>query len=176
MKKLLSLPKNRKLSLVFLFLIMVVLYLLVFGYSGEFVNSEAQRIEYTDEAMVDGADFSIFVNLLIFGANGIISVFFFFIMFAVILIMVFLSLLFLLPWRFIAIRKNSVISETEYKTAKLMTIVFIIASAVTALIVSHFTSLLYIVFLVAVPSVFLLLFVVSPLKEAYLKNSEPVSL
>lgn len=173
MKKLFALPKNRKASLIVLFLIMVVLYLLVFGYSAEFNNSEAQKIEYTDEAMVDGADFSLFVNLLVFGANGIISVVFFFVAVAIIFIMVLISLLLLVPWRLTAIRKSSVVTETEYETAKIMYIVFVSASFITALICSEFSGLFYIIFLTAVPSLLLLFLSVLPLKEAYEKTISP---
>ena len=96
---------------------MIVLLLLnILGYANGIKNAQPV-IEYVDEVDIDGEDFSPIANLFIGGANG-------FFQFVTIVFMIFsmllISLILLVPWRCIAIRKNSIVSETEYKIYKQM--------------------------------------------------------
>ncbi len=163
MKIINELSKTQKARILSLFFLNVLLVLNVLGYANGLKNAQPV-IEYVDEVEVDGEDFSPIANLFIGSANG-------FFQFITIVFMIFsmllISLILLVPWRCIALRKNSIVSEKEYKISLIMFGVFIIISLVSGLAVTRLSNILIVGILVFIPSLLILLFCVLPFRVKY---------
>lgn len=122
-------------------LAVIVLYLLygTLAYAWE-VRMQTPQIDYVDSMQVDGAEFSGIANLFIAGTNGFVS---FLTMILSVIAMFVIALILLVPWRCIAIHKQSVIAKEEYKIAKNVWIGFCASSLLGGVVILRFTNLLY---------------------------------
>ena len=162
-----SLSKSQKARIISLFIIAILLFLNVLLNINSILDS-GHEIHYVKDHYVDGEDFSPIANMFIFGANSMIQtatgIF-------AMIDMIFFSLLFLIPWRLISIRKNSEISKTELDISGKILITFVVITLIVSLIMTHFSYIYYIAFLVLIPTVFFLILSIFPMKNAYkLKN------
>lgn len=117
-----------KVRLVFFALIHIFLCLSAFLYTEGCVQG-TDTAGYVDEMYIDGTDFTGIVNLGVFAFNGVLSVF------AIIVcigVMVFWSVVLVIPLRLIALRKCASVSVTELKATLWITA----AGAGVALILS----------------------------------------
>lgn len=162
-----SLSKTQKARMISIFIISILLFTVNIIYISEF--KDIFFIEYTDEVMVDGSNFAPFVNLLTFGFNGFLYIL---TIIATIIIMIFLSLILLIPWRLIAIKKDSVINENEYEIYKKILIIFVILSIALGLIILRFKGIFTIIILTFIPSILIFLFCVLPIKSRTKTNQE----
>jgi hypothetical protein len=160
MKNIKLLNKIQKIRLSSFLIIASILFLCVIGYSYEFRNM--QLLNSATDINIDGSDFTSLFNLLIFGVNSFIYVIIIGVTSFGLLI---LSLMCLLPWRFICIKKDSIIDEIEYKIAKKILIFFIIFSFILSIIITNFTSIFAIIISITIPSILILLLCILPLKS-----------
>lgn len=159
MKSFFALTSRQKARMISLLVIMIVLFAFVLMYVAAFAN-EQQQIQPVENLNVDGSDFSPIANLFVAGANGLLLLVECLVTSAV---MLFFSLLLLVPWRIIAIRKGSAVNNTELKISLVMLAVFAAAALIIGLIISRFTMLTIILFLEFVPTAVYLLLSVLPL-------------
>lgn len=101
-------------------IISILLIASVFGYGCEIGPVKSENLTSTkyvsgdDKVNIDGADFTVIVNVMLFGTKGFLG----FIIAITYCIGMFITAMFLLlPWRLIAIRKKSVIAPEEMKAA-----------------------------------------------------------
>lgn len=159
MKAFSELTSRQKARMLSLLGVMVLLLALVLMYVGAFAN-EQQQIQAAENVNVDGSDFTPIVNLFVAGANGLLL---FAEYIAAGLVMMFFSLLLLVPWRCIAIRKGSSASKAELSISLGILAGFAVLSLVVGLVLTRFTMLLLILFLTFIPTVMYLLLGVLPL-------------
>lgn len=159
MKAFSELTSRQKARMLSLLGVMVLLLVLVLIYVGAFAN-EQQQIQAAENVNVDGADFTPIVNLFVAGANGLLL---FAECLAAGLVMMFFSLLLLVPWRCIAIRKGSSATKAELCISLGILAGFAVLSLVVGLVLTRFTMLLLILFLTFIPTVMYLLLGVLPL-------------
>lgn len=119
----------------------------VIAYAKEF-DAVLKPIEYTSDVYVDGADFSGFVNLLAFGTNGLISII---ALIAYCIGMLIISTILIVPFRFIAIRKESLVSDMELKVTKYIIVVGIVLSMIVGIIMMGIEVFFPMVFMYIVP-------------------------
>lgn len=111
------------------------------------VGDMTQPIDSTSNLYVDGADVSPIANLFISGANGLIG---FITMIGYVIGTLLWSLLLLVPWRLIAIRKNSVIAEAEVTLSKWVLFGILILSLLLGFIGTKFTNGLLVLILTGI--------------------------
>lgn len=163
MKSINGLSNIQKVRLISLFIISVLLFIWACEYIVGIQNT-GQEIDYVEDMTIDGEDFSPAANLFVWGTRGMMQ------LLAGILApvaMLILSLLLLVPWRLIAIRKTSDIAKNEADIARAILFLFMTATPVTSLILTQFEYIVFILPLVFIPSLFLLILGVLPLKKAY---------
>ncbi len=146
---------------------LLIISILLFLSSSEYVRSiqnSGQQIDYVENMTVDGSDFTPIANLFVAGTNGFLQ--FLTSVLAVIAIVI-ISLILLIPWRLIAIRKDSEISKKEPEIAKAILVLFVVITPVTGFILTHLTFDFSVLLLTLIPALFLLVLSVLPLKKAY---------
>ncbi len=150
-------------------LAIIVMYLFygVLAYVWE-VRMKTPDIAYIDSMPVDGSEMAPIANLMIMGTNGFLD---FLGMVLSIMAIFMISVLLLVPWRLIAIRKHSVIAELEKKVAKYLLIGFVVLSLVISVILLRFTNLIFILILTAIPAFFIWLLGVWPLRKNTRSNN-----
>lgn len=163
MKYINDLSNRQKVRVISLLIIAIFLFLSASGYAGSIKNA-GQQIDYVEDMDVDGSDFSPIANLFIAGTNGMIQLLTGIVSVIAILVD---SLILLIPWRLISIKKDSEISKKEPDIAKAILIIFVIITPVTGFIITHFTYVFFILPLTLIPTLFLLVLAVLPLKNAY---------
>lgn len=149
----------QKLRIFSLLVLLILLFISVLGYAYELTNSEP-LVDYAEEVYVDGENFTPIANLFMSGANGILQIIEYF---AICCAMLVISLALLVPWKCIAIRKNSIVEKIECKISVMMLIAFMIFSLITSFIITHFSNILMTIFLICIPSILYLLFCIIPL-------------
>lgn len=154
--------KGRILSFVAIAAVLLCLILL-FAWN---IRIQTPAVAYTDSCNVDGSDFSPAANLCIAGFNGVVMLLNMTLNIGVVWI---LSTASILGWRFIAIQKESVVTEFEWKIAKYTWFSFIGASLIGCLVILHFSHLTYCTFLTALPILLMWLMGVLPLQKKYWK-------
>lgn len=159
MKAFSELTSRQKARMLSLLGVMVLLLALVLIYVGAFAN-EQQQIQPVDNLNVDGSDFSPIANLFVAGANGLLLFVECLVTGAVMLVF---SLILLVPWRCIAIKKDSEIAKCELNMSLIILAGFAAAALIIGLIISQFTLLTVILFLEFIPTVIYLLLCVLPL-------------
>lgn len=163
MKYINDLSNRQKVRIISLLIISILLFLSASGYASSIKNA-GQQIDYVEDMNVDGSDFSPIANLFIAGTNGFLQ---FLTSIVAVIAMVVISLILLIPWRLIAIKKDSKISKAEPDIAKAILIIFVIITPITGFIITHFTCAFSILLLTLIPALFLLVLSVLPLKNAY---------
>ena len=162
MKYINDLSNRQKVRVISLLIISIFLFLSASGYAGSIKNA-GQQIDYVEDMDVDGSDFSPIANLFIAGTNSMLQLL---TSIAAVVIMIIDSLILLVPWRLIAIRKDSEISKKEPDIAKAILIIFVVITPITGFIITHFTCGFSILLLTLIPTLFLLGLGVLPLKKA----------
>ena len=163
MKYINDLSNRQKVRVISLLIISIFLFLSASGYASSIKNA-GQQIDYVEDMDVDGSDFSPIANLFIAGTNGMLQLLTGIVSVIAIVID---SLILLIPWRLISIRKDSEISKKEADIAKAVLIIFVVITPVTNFIITHFTCGFFILLLTLIPALFLLVLGVLPLKNAY---------
>ena len=163
MKYINDLSNRQKVRMISLLIISILLFLSASGYVRSIQNA-GQQIYYVEDMDVDGSDCSPIANLFIAGTNGMLQLL---TCIAAVVIMVIDSLILLIPWRLIAIRKDSEISKKEPDIAKAILIIFVVITPITGFIITHFTFAFFVLLLTLIPALFLLVLGVLPLKKAY---------
>lgn len=159
MKAFSELTSRQKARMLSLLGVMVLLLALVLMYVGAFAN-EQHQIQAAENVNVDGSDFTPLVNLFVSGANGLLLFVECLVTGAVMLVF---SLILLVPWRCIAIRKGSAVGKAELCISLGILAGFAVLSLVVGLVLTRFTMLLLILFLTFIPTVMYLLLSVLPL-------------
>ncbi len=142
-------------------LAVIVLYLLygTLAYAWE-VRMQTPQIDYVDSMQVDGSEFSGIANLFVAGTNGLVS--FLTMLFSVVAMLV-IALVLLVPWRCIAMRKQTVIVKEEYIVAKFLWIGFCVCALLGGLIILRFTNLLYLLSMTGILAFLIWIFAVWPI-------------
>lgn len=164
MQKLKYLTGNQKARLITLAVIVTYLLFCVLAYVWE-VRMQTPQFEYVDSMQVDGAEAAPIANLFVAGANGLLG---FLNMILSVVAMLVVALLLLVPWRCIAIRKNSVVTEIEWKVSKYLLIGFTVLSLVIGVIMLRFANLIFLLILAITPALVILLLAFLPMRSAYL--------
>ena len=114
-------------------LTVIVLYLLygILAYAWE-IRMQTPQIDAVDSMQIDGSEFAGIANLFIAGTNGFVS---FITMILSVMAMIVIALILLVPWRYIAIRRQSVIAREEYVTAKYLWIGFCVCALIGGFII-----------------------------------------
>ena len=159
MKAFSELTSRQKARMLSLLGVMVLLLAFVLIYVAAFAI-EQQQIQPVDNLNVDGSDFSPIANLFVAGANGLLLFVECLVTGAVMLVF---SLILLVPWRIIAIKKDSEIAKCELNMSLIILAGFAAAALIIGLIISRFTLLTVILFLEFIPTVIYLLLCVLPL-------------
>ncbi len=141
--------KRQIARMVFMLVIAVLLVLSVFGYGYE-IGNVMKPLDYASDVTVDGADMTAIVNMMVFGTNGLLGLI---ISAGYCIAMLIIALVLLLPWRLIAIRKQSVIAPIEMKVVRITYVVMLILSLVLGFVGAQFSSFLSIVALTLVVAV-----------------------
>lgn len=168
MKYMNDLSNKQKVRIISLLIISILLFLNTMGYINAIQNA-GHEIDYVEDVYVDGEDFSPIANLFILGTNGMMQLLTCIVTFIATTI---ISLIFLIPWRLIAVRKDSEIAQKEPDIAKAMLIVFVVLTPATGFIKTHFTYAFSVLLLTLIPALFLLALGVLPLKNAYKRMNE----
>lgn len=163
MKYVNDLSNRQKMRIISLLIISILLFLSSSEYARSIQNS-GQQIDYAENMTVDGSDFTPIANLFVAGTNGFLQ--FLTSVLAVIAIVI-ISLILLIPWRLIAIRKDSEISKEEPDIAKAILVIFVVITSITGFIITQLTCGFSVLLLTLIPALFLLIFGVLPLKNAY---------
>lgn len=163
MKYVNDLSNRQKIRVISLLIISILLFLSASAYASSIQNA-GQQIDYVDDMNVDGSDFSPIANLFVAGTNGFLQ---FLTSIVSVIAIIILSLILLVPWRLIAIRKDSEISKKEPNIAKAILVLFVVITPVTGFIITHFTCGFSILLLTLIPALFLLVLGMLPLKNAY---------
>ena len=121
-------------------------------------------LDYASDVTVDGADMTAIVNMMVFGTNGLLGLI---ISVGYCIAMLIIALVFLLPWRLIAIRKQSVIAPIEIKVVRVTYILMLILSLLLGFVGARFSNLLSIVALTLVVAVMFGLLCFLPYCQAY---------
>lgn len=163
MKYLKDLSNRQKARVLSLFIISIVLFFNATGYING-IQNVGQEIDYVEDMDVDGSDFSPIANLFIAGHKGMMQC-----LAGIVAVigMIIISLILLIPWRLIAIKKISEVSKKELDIAKAILILFTIVTPITGCILTRFRYILFIILLVLIPVVFLLVLGALPLRNAY---------
>ena len=159
MKAFFELTSRQKARMLSLLGVMVLLLAFVLIYVAAFAI-EQQQIQPVDNLNVDGSDFSPIAYLFVAGANGLLLFVECLVTGAVMLVF---SLILLVPWRIIAIKKDSEIAKCELNMSLIILAGFAAAALIIGLIISRFTLLTVILFLEFIPTVIYLLLCVLPL-------------
>lgn len=124
-------------------------------------------IEYTDEAIVDGADISPFVNLGVAATNGFVAfiMLVFYLFFTIIFTALFAAIL-----RGATIRKTDVVEQSEVKFTKWFIIISSIAAFIVSILVSNVSLIAYAAALCWQQPLFMLLIYYLPLKNRFKKR------
>lgn len=168
MERIKKMSGKQKVRVLSLLVIVIILMLSILGYASE-IRSSMVKIDYAENVNIDGSDFTAITNLFVAGTNGLLQLM---VILATGVAMLIISLIFLVPWRLIAIRKNSQIEEIEVQMAKGMFAGFIIISLLAGLVITRFTNILFIAVLVLITAVLLWLLCVIPLKGAYKRTAD----
>ncbi|MDD6571240.1 MAG: hypothetical protein PUF12_02505 [Thermoflexaceae bacterium] len=157
---------NREGIIRIVFYSIIVLILLYFsiGYSFEVYRSCSPIIDVSGahDIVVDDTDFSPLVMLLGYGVNGVLL----FItqgLYAIIILIV--SALFFLPFRFIGLNKKNNVTLTEYAIYKYSFIGALILSLIISAILTKFTGLLMIVLYNGIWAIGAFILVILPAKR-----------
>ena len=139
-RELTPIQKARMLSLAIIHLVLVML---VWGYTREIYEmTTTTLIEPVDDFYVDGEDMSGLVNLAQMGFEGLMEGTY------IIGSMIgsgLLSLVLLIPWRCIAIRKTSMVTVSEYKMSFKLVAAFVVVSLLVGVLasdISYFSIIL----------------------------------
>ena len=152
--------KGRILSFIAIAAVLLGLILLC----ADTVTEQTPAATSPSSCYIDGSDFTPVANFCVAGFNGFILLLAMLILVGIVWIT---STVSLLAWRFIAIQKRSVITELEWKIAKITWFVFITVSLIGCLIILHFSHLTFCTFLTALPILLLWLLGVLPLQKRY---------
>lgn len=168
MKYLNDLSKKQNARIISLFIISILLFFNATGYING-IQNVGNEIDYVEDMDVDGSDFSPIANLFIVGFNGMMQC-----LAGIVAVigMILISLILLIPWRLIAIKKVSEISKKELDISKAILILFAVITPATGCILTRFRYIFFIALLALIPVVFLLLLGVLPLKNAYKQMNE----
>ncbi len=168
MKYMNDLSNKQKMRIVGLLIISILLFFNATGYING-IQNVGHEIDYVEDMNVDGSDFSPIANLFILGTKGMLQC-----LAGIVAVigMVIISLIFLISWRLIAIKKTSEISKKELDIAKAMLILFAVITPVTGCVLTRFRYIFFIILLTLIPVVFLLVLGVLPLKNAYKQINE----
>ena len=136
---------------------------------GNDIRKMTAPIENVTDCYVDGTDFSPIMNLLVDSTNGFLSAVM--IVLNVVAMCVF-SLILLVPWRLIAVRKLSVIDETEVKIAEITMLCAAVLSVIMGFVGTGFTHIIYVLILSIETCGLFFLLGVLPLKRRNNKAKE----
>ncbi len=157
-----QLSKIQKLRMISLGIITILICLCVLLYAwGTYRASSC--FSPVDDMYVDGEDVSLVTNLVVMGANGVM-----YILNAIwsVVAVILISLILLIPWRCLTIRKTSVIDLIEYKTAGILLAIFISISFAAGLFITHFKHVIFVGILVLMAALSFVLIALLPLKTA----------
>jgi hypothetical protein len=142
-------------------LTVIVLYLLygILAYAWE-IRMQTPQIDAVDSMQIDGSEFAGIANLFVAGTNGFVS---FITMILSVMAMIVIALILLVPWRCIAIRRQSVIAREEYVTAKYLWIGFCVCAWIGGFIIMRFTNMLYLLLMTGILAFLIWIFSVWPL-------------
>ncbi len=162
------LSNTQRARIISLSVIELLLFLSILGFIDEIQNA-GHQINDVENLVLDGSDVSPIANLFIFGANGMLQA-------ATELLaylgMLIISFILLVPWRLIALRKNTKIANNELTISKTILAVFVIITPITCLITTRFTYMFCITLLTLIPTILLLIFSIFPLKKHITSNQE----
>ncbi|MBP1548404.1 MAG: hypothetical protein J6A05_00215 [Oscillospiraceae bacterium] len=129
-------------------------------------------IEYADEAIVDGADISPFVNLGVAATNGFVS---FIMLIGYVFITTIFIAIFAIILRAATIRKTDVVEQSEVNFAKWFIIISSAAAFIVSILVSNISMVVYALTLSWQQPLFMLLIYYLPLRNRFKKGCEDVS-
>ena len=157
--------KTQKARMITMIIISILLIASVYGYGYE-IGKLTYPVDYVSDVNIDSSDFTEIANLLIFGTNSFLGL-----IYAVVysIAMLTISLILLLPWRFIAIRKKSIIAPVEMKVVTIAYISVCALSFLLGFVAAEFTSLLIILALTLVVAIMFGLCCYFPYRLAYKK-------
>ncbi|MBQ5318056.1 MAG: hypothetical protein J6K17_03060 [Oscillospiraceae bacterium] len=134
--------------------------------------SKENLIEYADEAIVDGADISPFVNLSVAATNGFVS---FIMLIGYVFITTIFIAFFALILRAATIRKKDVVEHSEIKFTKWFIIISSAAAFIVSILVSNVRFIVYAAALCWQQPVFMLMIYYLPLRNRFKNGREEVS-
>lgn len=142
-------------------LAVIILYLLygILAYAWE-IRMQTPQIDAVDSMQIDGSEFAGIANLFVAGTNGFVS---FITMILSVMAMIVIALILLVPWRCIAIRRQSVIAREEYVTAKYLWIGFCVCAWIGGFIIMRFTNMLYLLLMTGILAFLIWIFSVWPM-------------
>lgn len=156
--------RGEQIRLVIYAVILLIFVYFSIGYSYEVYCTGSSLIDLSDahRIVVDNEDFTPIVMLVEYGINEISS----FIMqgvYAIIILII--SMLSMLPFRFIGLNKKRKITQKEYAIYKYSFIGIFVLALMISVILTRFTELLIIFLYNGIWAIFVLLFVVFPAKK-----------
>ena len=129
-------------------------------------------IEYADEAIVDGADISPFVNLGVAATNGFVS---FIMLIGYVFITTIFIAIFAVILRAATIRKTDVVEQSEVNFAKWFIIISSATAFIVSILVSNISMVIYALTLSWQQPLFMLLIYYLPLRNRFKNGCEDVS-
>ncbi len=158
-----QLTGKQKVRIITLAIIVVYLLYGTLAYAWD-VRMQTSQIDYVDSMQVDGTEMSSIANFFVAGTNGFIS---FITMVLAIAAMSVIALILLVPWRCIALRKQSQVTVTEWKISKHLLGGFSVCSLAGGLVILRFSNLLYLLLMTGILAGFIWLIAAWPMHSAY---------
>lgn len=155
------LSNTQKARIISLFAIEILLFLSISGYVNETCQA-GNQIDNVENLNLDGSDVSPIANLFIGRANGMLNMI---TALSACLGMIIISFILLVPWRLIALRKNAEIAENELAISKKSIAMFVVITLIANLILTHYTYGGFIAVLILIPTVFLFILCIFPMKK-----------
>lgn len=128
-------------------------------------------IEYADEAIVDGADISPFVNLGVAATNGLVS---FIMLIGYVFITTTFIAIFAAILRAATIRKTDIVEQSEVKFTKWFIIISSAAAFIVSILVSNVSMVIYALTLSWQQPLFMLLIYYLPLRNLFKKGQTDI--
>lgn len=154
---------KQKARIITLWVIVAYLFYAVCFYAREIYHYTPQ-VDYVDSMQVDGSEMAPIANVFVAGTNGMIEIL---TIVLSVLSVLGIGLILLVPWRCVAIRKKSKVTEEEWNYTKYLFYIFCVASFVVGGVLLRFSNLLYLLILTAVAASLIALFALWPMHSAF---------
>ncbi|MCR5122760.1 MAG: hypothetical protein K6B74_10105 [Ruminococcus sp.] len=161
--------RTAKIRITVFVIILLILAYFSAGYAFSLYSSGAHAHIVDTENMdvqIDGSDFTPLFQLFGYGINSLLG-FLLYGIYAIVIILI--SLLLIIPFRLISLRKTTVLSAAEYRLSKLILLAVTVLSVLVGLILTHGTYIMPLLIYTAIWAVLALLIYILGISKRVVK-------